>query len=673
MSSVSASAHYLRTSFGLMDDVLKQIHTEVTAVLRTLALERKDVLSTKAAVTFTSTLLDDLLDQINSTFMDLFVYANSPCGSHLTANTETDAVKKPGQMSLTRQRKPHCERVLETVLSNFINEDNVSAFHVEASKLISSMMLKLVSEKILKSTEVKVREILVMNLLMMFETVISSHDSADLNNSLRSGSEKFVKSVVQRVREALADSVENSFNWSVRREFLESVEVKLDLLLFRNSSTEEVDRGIEEFENHSKKQRNGEEPMTKSAGSGFLLYYSGLQQMTMTAIQTILVCYIGHTCWRLRRKTVCTKKHDGLDKQVGHKQCKAGDVIVKAGQTLYSCFLQLYCIIFHIVQNPMLDHFIMLVVWLDTGWRLSAVDSCLLVFCVMEAVFKILMRGTYKTGLQSLPGAQDFERSPSVQSFTFAQSHPEMFNESDPEHFGSIFRTIFTLFQILMLDDWSLIYMTNRDNGKGSASHIIYYFALCILVELFTFLNLFIAVLVDNVHLSIHKKRQCNSQKSPDVKEGEIQSSEKVEEVLEVSQSEIEEELYKEALRHASSESKHSKRKIELITRCLQLLAAMEHHMQKYRAQACLLDNLVETFFTDRDEETKSDGVEVSSNLETKCSHAVHPPSKENEHDMGRRDECCTLQGKIVQLSDTNGTTMLLILSSKERKDRQTT
>ncbi|KAL7825126.1 hypothetical protein AOLI_G00323330 [Acnodon oligacanthus] len=63
MSSVSASAHYLRTSFGLTDDVLNQIHTEVTAVLRTLALERKDVLSTKAAVTFTSTLLDDLLDQ----------------------------------------------------------------------------------------------------------------------------------------------------------------------------------------------------------------------------------------------------------------------------------------------------------------------------------------------------------------------------------------------------------------------------------------------------------------------------------------------------------------------------------------------------------------------------------------------------------------------------------
>ncbi|KAL7849538.1 hypothetical protein SRHO_G00211610 [Serrasalmus rhombeus] len=38
--------------------------------------------------------------------------------------------------------------------------------------------------------------------------------------------------------------------------------------------------------------------------------------------------------------------------------------------------------------------------------------------------------------------------------------------------------------------------------------------------------------------------------------------------------------------------------------------------------------------------------VRVSSNLETKCSH---PPSKEYEHDMGRRDESGTVQSKIVQ------------------------
>ncbi|KAL7824882.1 hypothetical protein SRHO_G00343420 [Serrasalmus rhombeus] len=149
--------------------------------------------------------------------------------------------------------------------------------------------------------------------------------------------------------------------------------------------------------------------------------------------------------------------------------------------------------------------------------------------------------------------------------------------------------------------------MTSRDNG---APHIIYFMSLYILVELFTFLNLFIAVLVDNFQLSIRRKRHHKSQKSPDVKEGEAQSTKKAGEDLDVSLAEIEEEFYKEALRHASSDGKHSKRKIELTKRYLQLLAAMDQHAQKYRSQACLLDKLVETFFMDQDEETRSDAVE---------------------------------------------------------------
>ncbi|KAL7825028.1 hypothetical protein SRHO_G00342070 [Serrasalmus rhombeus] len=257
-------------------------------------------------------------------------------------------------------------------------------------------------------------------------------------------------------------------------------------------------------------------------------------QMTMTVVQTILICYIGHTCWRLKRKTVYTKTRDGLDEQEGHEQFNAGDVGVNVGCTLRSCCLHLYHIIFGIVQNPVLDHVILLVVLLDTStlmahtfqsvtvttsWCLSAVNSCLLVFYVLEALFKILIQG----------------------------------------------RT----------------YFRNPWND-----------------------------LVDNFQLSIRKKRHHKSQKSPDVKEGEAQSTKKAGEDLDVSLAEIEEEFYKEALRHASSDGKHSKRKIELTKRYLQLLAAMDQHAQKYRSQACLLDKLVETFFMDQDEETRSDAVE---------------------------------------------------------------
>ncbi|KAL7824496.1 hypothetical protein SRHO_G00345580 [Serrasalmus rhombeus] len=207
-------------------------------------------------------------------------------------------------------------------------------------------------------------------------------------------------------------------------------------------------------------------------------------QMTMTFVQTILICYIGHTCWRLKRKTVYTKTRDGLDEQEGHEQFNAGDVGVNVGCTLRSCCLHLYHIIFGIVQNPVLDHVILLVVLLDTStlmahtfqsvtvttsWCLSAVNSCLLVFYVLEALLKILIQG----------------------------------------------RT----------------YFRNPWND-----------------------------LVDNFQLSIRKKRHHKSQKSPDVKEGEAQSTKKAGEDLDVSLAEIEEEFYKEALRHASSDGKHSKR-----------------------------------------------------------------------------------------------------------------
>ncbi|KAL7825037.1 hypothetical protein SRHO_G00342160 [Serrasalmus rhombeus] len=199
-------------------------------------------------------------------------------------------------------------------------------------------------------------------------------------------------------------------------------------------------------------------------------YYSHVRalffhQMTMTVVQTILICYIGHTCWRLKRKTVYTKTRDGLDEQEGHEQFNA-------------------------------------------GWCLSAVNSCLLVFYVLEALFKILIQG------------RTYFRNP--------------WNDLD------FFILLMTLLDFVL----SLV-----QSGGGFSN-------------------------------------------------------------LDVSLAEIEEEFYKEALRHASSDGKHSKRKIELTKRYLQLLAAMDQHAQKYRSQACLLDKLVETFFMDQDEETRSDAVE---------------------------------------------------------------
>lgn len=44
-----------------------------------------------------------------------------------------------------------------------------------------------------------------------------------------------------------------------------------------------------------------------------------------------------------------------------------------------------------------------------------------------------------------------------------------LFRKSDPMRFQNIFTTIFTLFTLLTLDDWSLIYMDSREQGRQKA------------------------------------------------------------------------------------------------------------------------------------------------------------------------------------------------------------
>ncbi|KAK1150909.1 cation channel sperm-associated protein 1 [Acipenser oxyrinchus oxyrinchus] len=50
--------------------------------------------------------------------------------------------------------------------------------------------------------------------------------------------------------------------------------------------------------------------------------------------------------------------------------------------------------------------------------------------------------------------------------FMFAVIFREMFYQSDPDRFSTMFNTIFTLFQLLTLDDWSYIYTTSRERGE---------------------------------------------------------------------------------------------------------------------------------------------------------------------------------------------------------------
>ncbi|KXJ24725.1 Cation channel sperm-associated protein 1 [Exaiptasia diaphana] len=72
-----------------------------------------------------------------------------------------------------------------------------------------------------------------------------------------------------------------------------------------------------------------------------------------------------------------------------------------------------------------------------------------------------------------------------------------LFYEVSPDRFGNLGKAFFTLFQLITLDDWFYMYsdVVKKDTGYA---YIIIYLLIYIVLENFIFMNLFVAVLVDN-------------------------------------------------------------------------------------------------------------------------------------------------------------------------------
>nr|KAF6437126.1 cation channel sperm associated 1 [Molossus molossus] len=107
-----------------------------------------------------------------------------------------------------------------------------------------------------------------------------------------------------------------------------------------------------------------------------------------------------------------------------------------------------------------------------------------------------------RTLVQSLPSITAILILMFTCLFLFSVVLRAMFRHSDPKHFQNIFTTIFTLFTLLTLDDWSLIYLDSRAQG---AWYIIPILMIYIIIQYFIFLNLVIAVLVDNFQMALLK------------------------------------------------------------------------------------------------------------------------------------------------------------------------
>ncbi|PFX19157.1 Cation channel sperm-associated protein 1 [Stylophora pistillata] len=94
-----------------------------------------------------------------------------------------------------------------------------------------------------------------------------------------------------------------------------------------------------------------------------------------------------------------------------------------------------------------------------------------------------------------------------------------LFYEVAPSRFGTLGKAFFTLFQLITLDDWFFMYSDVVEKNPGYG-YIIFYLIVYIVLENFIFMNLFVAVLVDNFQRTItavekpHKKHSGIQYKS---------------------------------------------------------------------------------------------------------------------------------------------------------------
>ncbi|XP_041910354.1 cation channel sperm-associated protein 1 [Arvicola amphibius] len=177
--------------------------------------------------------------------------------------------------------------------------------------------------------------------------------------------------------------------------------------------------------------------------------------------------------------------------------------------------------------------------------------------------------------------------------FLFSVVLRALFRKSDPKRFQNIFTTLFTLFTMLTLDDWSLIYMDSRAQG---AWYIIPILMIYIIIQYFIFLNLVIAVLVDNFQMALLKGlEKVKLEKAARVHEKLLDDS-----LTELNKTDADVQMSDSALQAQFIErmfSTMTERQRELHFQYLQLVASVEQHQQKFRSQASVIDEIVDTAF----------------------------------------------------------------------------
>ncbi|XP_073249025.1 cation channel sperm-associated protein 1-like [Porites lutea] len=194
--------------------------------------------------------------------------------------------------------------------------------------------------------------------------------------------------------------------------------------------------------------------------------------------------------------------------------------------------------------------------------------------------------------------------------YMFAVIGRGLFYEVAPTRFGTLGKAFFTLFQLITLDDWFYMYsdVVAKSPGHG---YIILYLIVYIVLENFIFMNLFVAVLVDNFQRTItavevkpHKKQSGLQFKS--VFE-EVQLSDHAASAysfsddyddFEEDEDEEQEIRIVKRVEDYYPEDKFSARERALINDYFTLLASLEYNMQEIQKVQKLVNDLVDITVT---------------------------------------------------------------------------
>ncbi|NP_647462.1 cation channel sperm-associated protein 1 [Mus musculus] len=264
---------------------------------------------------------------------------------------------------------------------------------------------------------------------------------------------------------------------------------------------------------------------------------------------------------------------------------------------------------FFIMVMAVLDFVLLQINSLSYSFYNHSLFRILKVFKSMRALraIRVLRRLSILTSLHEVAGTLSGSL-PSITAiltlmftclFLFSVVLRALFQDSDPKRFQNIFTTLFTLFTMLTLDDWSLIYIDNRAQG---AWYIIPILMIYIVIQYFIFLNLVIAVLVDNFQMALLKGlEKVKLEQAARVHEKLLDDS-----LTDLNKADANAQMTEEALKMQLIEGMFGNMTVKqrvLHFQFLQLVAAVEQHQQKFRSQAYVIDELVDMAFEAGDDD----------------------------------------------------------------------